>query len=233
MRRDRPLARAEARERTRQRLLDVSLRLFVRQGYAGTTVRDIADAAGLSVGLMFHYFPSKQALLQEHARNIDAAVASVVRGLAPGPRPLDAFRAVAATVLDSMNDPGTRDVFLLANQILSLDSIPRAVKRLISTTRSIDASIPLVESGQRRGEIRAGDPRALAIAFWGALQGIAEVLVWYPNGRVPRPEDVVGLLRPDAAGFTSRRPVVGQPGPYRRPRASPAARSLSRGRRPR
>ena len=42
----RPLtARAEARERTRELLLDVSLRLFVRRGYAGTTVRDIADAA--------------------------------------------------------------------------------------------------------------------------------------------------------------------------------------------
>jgi AcrR family transcriptional regulator len=203
---DRPLARAEARERTRQRLLDVSLRLFVRQGYAGTTVRDIADAAGLSVGLMFHYFPSKQALLQEHARSIDAAVATVVRGLAPGARPLEAFEAVAATVLGSLNDPGTRDVFLLASQILSLDSIPRSVKRLVNTTRSIDASVPLVESGQRRGEIRAGDPRALAIAFWGALQGIAEILVWYPNGSVPRAEDVVGLLRPAAAGSSRRRP---------------------------
>jgi AcrR family transcriptional regulator len=204
--RERPVARARARERTRRRLLEVSLRLFVRRGYAGTTVRDIADAAGLSVGLMFHYFPSKQALLQEHARNIDAAIAAVVQRLASGARPLDAFTAVASDVLASMEDPRTRDVFLLASQILTLDSIPRPVKRLVSTTRSVDASVPVIESGQRRGEIRTGDPRALAVAFWGALQGIAEALVWYPRSPVPRAEDVVGVLRP--GGRRERRPAL-------------------------
>ncbi len=204
MARREPVARADARERTRQRLLDVSLRLFVRRGYAGTTVRDIADASGLSVGLMFHYFPTKQALLQEHARRIDAAVAAVARRLEPGARPLDAFAAVAETVLASLDDPRARDVFLLASQILSLDSIPRSVKRLIRATRSIDASVPLVRSGQLRGEIRDGDPRALAIAFWGALQGIAGILVWFPRGPVPTAADVLGLLRPEPAAPLSR-----------------------------
>ena len=209
-------ARSQARDKTRRRLQEISLRLFVRRGYAGTTVRDIADAAGLSVGLMFHYFPSKQALLEEHARNIDAATASLARELSSAARPLEAFAAVAATVLESMRDAGTRDLFLLANQILSLDSIPPAVKRLLSATRSIDASVPLIARGQRCGEIRVGDPKALAIAFWGALQGIAEVLVWYPHSHVPQSEAVLGLLRPSGATGPAVRTATGAGRPRRR-----------------
>jgi len=99
-------------------------------------------------------------------------------------------------------------VFLLANQILSLDSIPRPAKRLVSTTRSVEASVPLIVSGQRRGEIRTGDPRALAVAFWGALQGIAEVLVWYRRSPVPRAEDVLALLKADGRRGRQRRSGV-------------------------
>jgi AcrR family transcriptional regulator len=178
----------------------------VSRGYAGTTVRHIADAAGLSVGLMFHYFPTKQALLEAHARSIDGATAAVARQLAEGARPLETFAAVATIVLGSMRDPRSRDLFLLASQVLSLDSIPRPVKRLVSATRSVDASLPLIASGQRRGEIRPGDPKALAVAFWGALQGIAEILVWYPQASIPDAEAVVGLLRRSGgpAGRASR-----------------------------
>ena len=62
--------RQQQSDDTRRRLLDASLQLFVHKGFAGTTVRDIAKAAGVSPGLMFHYFPSKQAILQEHVRVI-------------------------------------------------------------------------------------------------------------------------------------------------------------------
>ena len=195
MRRPRARRRAEQGLETRRQLLEVSLRLFVRKGYAGTTVRDIARAAGVSVGLMFHYFPSKQALLEEHARSMRQGIAAVARLLAAGGRPLDRFTTVARMVLESLGDESTRQLFLLVNQVLMFESIPRSVRRLVSSTSSIDASVPLVRSGQRRGEIKRGDPLALAVGFWGALQGIAEVLVWYKAASVPSPEAVVDVLR--------------------------------------
>ncbi|WP_284742453.1 TetR family transcriptional regulator [Amycolatopsis sp. RTGN1] len=48
--------------RTRQRLLDTAARLFARNGYANTSVRDIADAAGANVSLINRYFESKEGL---------------------------------------------------------------------------------------------------------------------------------------------------------------------------
>lgn len=47
----------------RDQLLGAALDLFCEHGYAGTSTRRIAEAAGVAEGLIFHYFPSKQALL--------------------------------------------------------------------------------------------------------------------------------------------------------------------------
>jgi AcrR family transcriptional regulator len=65
---------------TRQHVLDTALALFRRQGFARTTMRDIAGATGLSLGAAYHYFPSKDALVMayyewmqaEHERLVEA-----------------------------------------------------------------------------------------------------------------------------------------------------------------
>lgn len=51
-------------EETRSLLLDTALAQFAENGFDGTSIRKIAEAAGLSLGLLYHYFPSKEALLQ-------------------------------------------------------------------------------------------------------------------------------------------------------------------------
>lgn len=68
---------------TRERVLDRALKLFQRRGVEGTTMRDIARAAGLSLGAAYYYFPSKQALLfAYYEANIDAveAIAAAATG---------------------------------------------------------------------------------------------------------------------------------------------------------
>jgi len=46
----------------RNRVLDAAAELFVAQGYAGTTLREIASAAGIKAGSIYHHFDSKEAL---------------------------------------------------------------------------------------------------------------------------------------------------------------------------
>src|SRR5437870_3129691 len=48
----------------REQLLAVALDQFAEKGARGSTVREIAQAAGITEGLIYHYFPSKMALLQ-------------------------------------------------------------------------------------------------------------------------------------------------------------------------
>ena len=47
----------------RERLYATAMRLIAERGYEATTLRDIANHAGVSVGLLYRYFPSKQAVV--------------------------------------------------------------------------------------------------------------------------------------------------------------------------
>jgi AcrR family transcriptional regulator len=66
-----PMQREEKSERSRRQVLDAALHLFSRQGYRATSVRDVAERAGVSTGNLYHHFPDKEAiyraLLDEYA----------------------------------------------------------------------------------------------------------------------------------------------------------------------
>ena len=58
------MQREEKSERSRRLVLDAALKLFSKQGYRGTTVREVADAAGVSIGNLYHHFPDKEAIFR-------------------------------------------------------------------------------------------------------------------------------------------------------------------------
>ena len=76
------------RAATRTHILNSAMQLFAEKGYAHTTTRNIAQAAGLSVGLMYHYFANKESLL--HAvfdfvmARIDERITAVLETSPPG-----------------------------------------------------------------------------------------------------------------------------------------------------
>ncbi len=51
-------------EQRRLQFIDTALAVFAAQGFDGTSVKDLAEAAGATQGLLYHYFPSKEALLE-------------------------------------------------------------------------------------------------------------------------------------------------------------------------
>ena len=59
------MQREEKSERSRRAVLDAALRLFASQGYRATTMREIADAAGVSTGNVYHHFPDKERIFRE------------------------------------------------------------------------------------------------------------------------------------------------------------------------
>jgi AcrR family transcriptional regulator len=56
--------REEKSERSRRLVLDAALQLFSTQGFRGTSVREIADAAGVSTGNLYHHFPDKESIFR-------------------------------------------------------------------------------------------------------------------------------------------------------------------------
>lgn len=70
------MQREEKSERSRRAVLDAALQLFSHQGFQATSVRDIADRAGVSTGNLYHHFPDKEAifhtLIDEYSTLVDS-----------------------------------------------------------------------------------------------------------------------------------------------------------------
>ena len=61
---DSRMTQEERSEKSRQQILDAALKLFSHRGYGATSVRDIAEEAGLSKGNVYHHFPDKEAIFR-------------------------------------------------------------------------------------------------------------------------------------------------------------------------
>ncbi len=75
---------------TQQAILSSAMRLFAQNGYAHTSIRKIATEAEISAGLMYHYYPSKEALLEavfnQTMQQIDEALEPIILSQPPGRR---------------------------------------------------------------------------------------------------------------------------------------------------
>lgn len=101
-----PTGRRERKKaQTRKSLADAALRLFLDHGYDQVSVKDVADAADVSVTTLFKHFPSKEALLFDQDDYVEAALIKAVRDRLPGQSILHALRDLVLRTEAPVNDP--------------------------------------------------------------------------------------------------------------------------------
>ncbi len=97
----------ERSERSRQQILDAALKLFSHNGYGATGVRDIAEAAGLSKGNVYHHFADKEsifrALLDRYFQAMSQPDFPFNRALATGTFP-ENLEQLGRTTRDTVRD---------------------------------------------------------------------------------------------------------------------------------
>jgi AcrR family transcriptional regulator len=92
--------RERKKRETRERLGDVSARLFAEHGYDEVSIADVARAAGVSEQTVYNYFPTKPDLVFDRADEVLEKIRSAVSGRAPGQSPADAMLAVVLDDID-------------------------------------------------------------------------------------------------------------------------------------
>lgn len=193
--------RNEQREKRRQEILASSLDLFIRRGYAATKISDIAQSVGMSVGLLFHYFESKEKLYESL---IQYGISGPMNMMRPTEdEPLRFFENTAEKVIQSIHtEPFNAKMFVLMNQAFYNDAAPQSVKDLLYGFDIITPTALLIKKGQANGSIREGNPEALATAFWCAIQGIAEQIAVRADMPCPESVWIVDMLRNPHAGLS-------------------------------
>lgn len=84
-------------QRNQSAIEEVALRLFIRQGYHGTSIRDVAREAGISIGNIYNYYPTKEALYVSLAKRYRTRMAKAQARLKPllGKFDAESLRALA------------------------------------------------------------------------------------------------------------------------------------------
>jgi AcrR family transcriptional regulator len=188
------MTRKEQKEKRYQEILSVALDIFIRKGYNAAKIQDIAGAAGMSIGLLFHYFESKEKLYEELIKIGRTHPRTILDGIEG--EPLDFFRTVVRDIVQYVNKkPFTAKMFVLMAQAKCNEAAPESVKKILARNDSLDLSVEKIKKGQQNGTIKKGNPVALALTFWGALQGIAEQMAVNPDFPVPDNEWIVDIIR--------------------------------------
>ncbi|HEX6229595.1 MAG TPA: TetR/AcrR family transcriptional regulator [Solirubrobacterales bacterium] len=154
----------------RRQILDAAIRVFARQGFHSTRVSDIADEAGVAYGLVYHYFSSKDEVLNELFSErwslLMAAIEEADRG-ADSPR--EKLGAVAGFIVESYrHDPELMKV-IIVEVTRAANSFGRT--HLPEIRRAYESIARIVEEGQKSGEFRSDiDPAFASMSFYGAIE---------------------------------------------------------------
>ena len=180
----------------RQQILLCSLDMIVSRGFEAMKIRDIAQRLNISTGLFFNYFASKEQVYEELVKIGLSGPSSMFKMNVEGIAPITLFEKMTAAIFDALKtDPFTGKMFLLMAQAVRSVSAPESVKRLLNSLDSVTPLIDTVRRGQALGQIKQGDPVALIMAYWSAVQGIAQGYAL--NVSLPLPESswIVDILR--------------------------------------
>jgi TetR/AcrR family transcriptional regulator, fatty acid metabolism regulator protein len=162
----------------RRQILDAAIRVFARQGFHSTRVSDIADEAGVAYGLVYHYFSSKDEVLNElFSARWSLLIAAIEETERNGAAPREQLEAVASFIVDSYrHDPELMKV-IIVEVTRAANSFGRT--HLPEIRAAYDAIAKIVEEGQRQGAFRADvDPQFASMAFYGAIEQLLSAWIF-------------------------------------------------------
>lgn len=170
----------------RRAILDAAIRVFARQGFHSTRVSDIADEAGVAYGLVYHYFASKDEVLDTLFLERWGVMLEAIREIDAGDLPArDKLHAIAGFIIDSYShDPDLMKVIIV--------EVTRAANSFGAThlpeiRRAYDVVSRIVADGQREGIYREEiDPGFVGMWFYGAIE---QLLSGWVFGLIPATDE--------------------------------------------
>ncbi|HZW82503.1 MAG TPA: TetR/AcrR family transcriptional regulator, partial [Candidatus Deferrimicrobium sp.] len=187
------------RDERKEQILRAALQVFAKKGLAATKISDIAAAAHLSHGLIYHYFKSKDEIFTVLATEALETSYSIMVNAAKLPgTPLERLKFMTEAIVPGAYEGIGPYYFLIVIQAFTSEAVPPEVKEVAAKQGSIytDILVPLIVEGQQRGEIVEGDPLKLGVAYTSMIQGIAIIKTLGGDEiPVPAPEMVLRLLK--------------------------------------
>jgi TetR/AcrR family transcriptional regulator, fatty acid metabolism regulator protein len=156
----------------RRLILDAAVRVFARQGFHTCRVSDIADQAGVAYGLVYHYFSSKEEILDTlFLDRWDVMLAAIAEADAADLSAREKLYSIASFIVDSYRrDPELMKV-IIVEVTRAANTFGRThLEKIRDAYRQIGA---IVAAAQQQGVFRAEiTPEFAALAFYGSVEQV-------------------------------------------------------------
>ena len=162
--------RSNGQEDKRRLILDAAVRVFARKGFHASRVGDIAEEAGVAHGLLYHYFRSKDEVLECIFTETWADIIAAARMVEETDEPArERLAGVAKILLRAWR----RDPDLVRVVVREIVRAPELQRRLPLIRESFAAIERIVARGQEDRQFRTEvDARLVSFVFYGALEEI-------------------------------------------------------------
>lgn len=164
------------RKQSRERIIEAALHQFSLKGLSATRIQDIAEEAGVSQGLLYRYYASKNDiyvdLIEDALDKMNEAAAALLGSALTGKEKL---MQVIDTMYETIkNSDRYRQTSSLIAQAMGSESIPPQARDALKQKRDFpyQALSQMIAQGQREGTLVSGDPYELAILLWSLLNGL-------------------------------------------------------------
>ena len=156
---------------TRDRLIGATAELFRRQGYTGTGVKQIVEAAGAPFGSMYHFFPDgKEALGAETIRWSGAMYGQLIDLVyTPGSDPVLATRTFFEAAADTVRDTDYADACPIATVALEVASSSETLR--LATAEVFESWLVAIDARLVAAGLTKTQARNLSVSLFSLLEG--------------------------------------------------------------
>jgi AcrR family transcriptional regulator len=193
-------ANQQIREQRRAQILEAAARVFAQRGLTDTRIADIAHASGMSQGLIYRYFDSKEQVFAELVEGTQNLMLGLLRRAETQEQTgLGRLRFLTANLLPFLYEKPEGAAII--QHALTNQTVPDAVRQLaLDYTCKVQETIEgYIVQGQQEGQITPGDPEQLAMLYLATLQGLSvgAGFMKRPARGFPAAETVLRYLRPE------------------------------------
>jgi AcrR family transcriptional regulator len=162
--------RQNGSEDKRRLILDAAVHVFARNGFHASRVADIAEEAGIAHGLLYHYFRSKDDVLECVFKETWSDVVAAVQRVEVTPEPArERLAGIAKILLRAWR----RDPDLVRVVVREIVRTPELQARIGTIGEAFGAIERIIAHAQEYGEFRSDiDPKLATFVFYGALDEI-------------------------------------------------------------
>jgi len=185
------------KDERREQILSGALRVFARKGFAAAKISDIVSRSGVSHGLVYHYFDSKEEIFFELLkRAIDTSSETLLMVDGMPISPLEKVRQTAQYILRGIGEfEESAYYFLIVIHASVMEGPKHYQDKYLEASTALTTMADILAEGQKTGEIRPGDTLQMSTVFFSAIQGLAMYKLAMADFEVPDPEILVNIVR--------------------------------------